>query len=174
MVVLFAVRGQKISTASLRVLLADSLQSRQDTRNALYLKNWLVVEAERADSVMNLWSDFRFVLKKMGFCRAELQIGAETRDFYVPHTAHEQLDLLWQVTHDTAGQVPVALTLYADKENFSESQFALAADIAAEAWSGACSKWKALNGQSMEFDSVAKEAADYRRQKARNLYRPTY
>ncbi len=174
MVLLFALRGQKISTASLRVLLADSLQSRQDTRNALYLKNWLMVEAERADSVINLWSDFRFVLKKMGFCRAELQIGAETRDFYVPHTAHEQLDLLWQVTHDTAGQAPVALTLYAEKENFSESQFALAADIAAEAWSGACSKWKALNGQSMEFDSVAKEAADYRRQKARNLYRPTY
>ena len=141
MVLLFALRGQKISTASLRVLLADSLQSRQDTRNALYLKNWLMVEAERADSVINLWSDFRFVLKKMGFCRAELQIGAETRDFYVPHTAHEQLDLLWQVTHDTAGQAPVALTLYAEKENFSESQFALAADIAAEAWSGA---WPSL------------------------------
>ena len=173
-VILFALRGQKVSTASLRVLLADSLQSRQDTRNALYLKNWLAVEAERADSVINLWADFRFVLKKMGFCRAELRIGAETRDFYVPHTAHEELELLWQETHDTAGQVPVALTLYAEKENFSESQFALAADIAAEAWCGACCKWKEINGQPMEFDSVANEASDYRRQKARNLYRPTY
>ena len=173
-VVLFALRGQKISAASLRVVLTDSLQSRQDTRNALYLKNWLVVEAERADSAIHLWSDFRFVLKKMGFCRVELSMGEETRDFYVPNTPHEEPDLLWQETHDSAGEVTVELTLYGEKDNFSESQFALAADIAAEAWASARSKWKEVNGQPMDFDSVAKEATDYRRQKARDLYRPTY
>lgn len=173
-VILFALRGQKISTASVRVLLTDSLQSRQDTRNALYLKNWLVVEAERADSATHLWSDFRFVLKKMGFCRAELKMGEEARDFYVPNTPHEQLELLWKETHATAGDVPLQLTLYGEKDNFSENQFALAADIAVEAWASARAKWKEINGQPMDFDSVAKEATDYKRQKARNLYRPTY
>jgi UDP-GlcNAc:undecaprenyl-phosphate GlcNAc-1-phosphate transferase len=173
-VVLFGLRGQKISAASVRVLLADSLQSRQDTRNALYLKNWLTVEAERADSAVHLWSDFRFVLKKMGMCRAELKMGEQTRDFYVPHTPHADLELLWKETHRTLGEVPIELTLYGEKDNFSESQFALAADIAAEAWASARSKWKEINGSPMTFDSVAKEATDYKRQKARNLYRPTY
>lgn len=173
-IILFALRGQNISAASVRVLLTDSLQSRQDTRNALYLKNWLVVEAERADSAIHLWSDFRFVLKKMGFCRAELTMGQETRDFYVPNTPHEDLELLWQETHATAGEVSVELTLYGEKDNFSESQFALAADIAAEALAGVRAKWKEVNGSPMDFDSVAKEVTDYRRQKARNLYRPTY
>lgn len=173
-IVLFALRGQKISAASVRVLLTDSLQSRQDTRNAVYLKNWLVVEAERADSAIHLWSDFRFVLKKMGFCRAELTMGQETRDFYVPNTPHAALNLLWQKRHGSAGEVPIELTLYGEKDNFSESQFALAADIAAEAWASTRCKWKEVNGNQMDFDSVAKQASDYKRQKARNLYRPTY
>ena len=173
-IVIFALRGQKISVDSLQILLTDSLQSRQDTRNALYLKNWLVVEAERADSAVHLWSDFRFVLKKMGFCRAELTMGAETRDFYVPNTAHEDLDLLWQESHESHGEVSVALVLYAEKEQFSESQFSQVADIAAEALVLARGKWEEINGSPMAFDSTAKEATDYRRQKARNLYRPTY
>ena len=173
-IVIYALRGQKVTVAGLKILLTDSLQSRQDTRNAMYLKNWLVVEAERADSAKHLWSDFRFVLKKMGFCRAELTMDDETRDFYVPHTPHYNLDRLWQESHQSQGEVSVTLVVYAEKDNFSESQFALAADIAAEAWSTARAKWKEINGSPMTFDSVAQEASDYKRQKARNLYRPTY
>jgi hypothetical protein len=173
-IIIFTLRGQKISAGSIQILLTDSLQSRQDTRNALYLKNWLVVEAERADSAIHLWSDFRFVLKKMGFCRAELTLGEETRHFYVPNTAHEDLDLLWQESHQSHGEVSVTLVLYAEKNDFTESQFPLAADIAAEALSSARAKWKVTNGSPMVFDSIATEATDYKRQKARNLYRPTY
>jgi len=171
-IVIFALRGQKISVGSIHILMTDSLQSRQDTRNALYLKNWLVVEAERADSAIHLWSDFRFVLKKMGFCRAELTMGGQTHVFYVPHAPHEDLDLLWQESHQS--QESVTLVLYAEKDNFTESQFSLSADIAAEAWSSARGKWNAINGSPMAFDSIATEATDYKRQKARNLYRPTY
>ena len=173
-IIIFTLRGQKISAGSIQILLTDSLQSRQDTRNALYLKNWLVLEAERADSAIHLWSDFRFVLKKMGFCRAELTMGEEMRDFYVPNTAHEDLDLLWQESHQSHGEVSVTLVLYAEKHQFTESQFSLAADIAAEALSSARGKWEKTNGSPMAFDSIAKEATDYKSQKARNLYCPTY
>jgi UDP-GlcNAc:undecaprenyl-phosphate GlcNAc-1-phosphate transferase len=173
-IVLFTLRGQKITTTSLRVVLTDSLQSRQDTRNALYLKNWLVVEAERADTAKNLWADFRFVLKKMGFCRAELKISEETRTFYLPNTQHGDLEALWKETHTTSGILPVELTLYGEKDNFSEGQFALLADLAAEAWSDARGKWKEINGSPLDFDSIAKESTNYKSQKARNLYRPTY
>ena len=70
MIVLFILRGQKITAASLRAMLDDSFQARADTKNALYLKNWFVAEVERADTGNHLWADFHFVLKKMGFCKA--------------------------------------------------------------------------------------------------------
>jgi hypothetical protein len=110
----------------------------------------------------------------MGFCRAELKLGEETRTFYVPNTPHEDLELLWTETHHTHGDVEVELALYGEKGNFSESQFALVADIAAEALANARSKWKEVNGAPLDFDSVATESDDYKKQKARNLYRPTY
>jgi UDP-GlcNAc:undecaprenyl-phosphate GlcNAc-1-phosphate transferase len=172
--ILFVLRGQKISAANLRVLMNESLQSRQGTRNAVYLKNWLVAEVERADAAKHLWADFRFVLKKMGFCRAELRLGKETRSFYVPQTPHDQMEQLWTETHLTVGEVGTELTLYGEKNHFSKEQFTLAADIAAEALVSARAKWKELNGTPFDFDAVAKEPESYRKQQARNLYRPTY
>lgn len=173
--VIFVLRGQKISTSNVLVLLADSLQSRQEIHNALYLKDWLLGEVERADSAVHLWSDFRFVLKKMGFYRAELSMGEETRDFYVPNTPHNNPELLWKEINTIKDpETPVSLILYGSKDNFSKNQFAALADIATETWSKVRSKWKEINNSSMDFDSVAVEPISYREQKARNLYRPTY
>lgn len=173
-ILIVVARGRNISTTSVQLLLSNSLQFRQEVRNALYLKHWLVVEVERMHSALHFWSDFRFVLKKIGVCRAELTLGEETRDFYVPHTAHEAPDLLWKETYATSRELTVSLVLYGEKDHFTESGFRLVADIAAEALTDACGKWKALNGCPMNFASTAKEVVDYQRQKARNVYRPTY
>ena len=110
----------------------------------------------------------------MGICRAELKIGEELRSFYVPNTPHEDLEILWRETHTTEGEFAVELTLYGEKDNFSEAQFALIADLAAEALANARAKWKEVNGSPFSFDAVASESDTYRNQKARNLYRPTY
>ena len=173
-VVLFTLRGQKITATSLSLSVNQSLQSRHGTRNALYLKKWLLIEVERADSAKHLWADYRFVLRKMGFCCAELRLGEETRRFFVPGTPHDAPELLWVVTHETHGEVEVALSLHGSKGNFSEEQFALIADIAAEALLDVRAKWKELNGAAFDFDAVAKEPESYRKQNARDLYRPTY
>ena len=173
-IVLFILRGQKITAASLRAMLDDSFQARQDTRNALYLKNWFVAEVERADAGNHLWADFHFVLKKMGFCKAELQLGDDIRQFYIPGTTHEDSDLVWLDVHPVRGAVTGELRLYAEKANFSERQFAIVTDIAAEAWGTAASRWQELNECPLNFEAVAKEPNDYRFQKSRNLYRPTY
>ena len=131
-------------------------------------------ETERADSAKHLWADFRFVLKKMGFCRAELKLGEQTRSFYVPNTPHDSLEQLWTATHRTHGEVEVVLTLYAEKAHFTQSQFGLTADIATEALVKVRAKWKDLYGESLDFDAVAHDLADYRMHRARQLYRPTY
>ena len=174
-VLIFVLRGQNVSTNSFLVFLTDSLQSRKEVRNALYLRDWLVAEAERADSVAHLWSDFQFVLRKIGICRAELTIANETREFYIPNTPTKGSDGLWEGTHEVKQtQNPLLLKLYGEKDNFSESQFTLVADIAAETWCNTCQKWETINECPADFDAIGKEPESYQEQKSRNLYRPTY
>ena len=171
-VFLFAMRGQKLSPQSLSRHLNESVQSRSDTKNALYLRNWLVAEAERADKGEHLWADFRFVLKKMGFCRAELKMNGTSRSFYVPNTGHADTESLWQAY----GSIPGVgeLWLYAEKENLAERQFEIVADIAIEAWTQAAHSWLGVNGEALSFEAEASPPESYRARKARNLYRPTY
>ncbi|MFP4157535.1 MAG: MraY family glycosyltransferase [Opitutales bacterium] len=171
-ILLFAIRGQKISPQSLSKRLNESVQARGDTKNALYLRNWLVAEAERADKGEHLWSDFRFVLKKMGFCRAELTMQGEARSFYVPHTRHAEPNSLWQAQQSIPGVGEIRL--YAEKDNLGERQFEIIADIAIEAWTQAAHKWFTANGEPISFQAEAPAPESYRAQKARNLYRPTY
>lgn len=171
-VVLFALRSQRITPSGIRGALVESSGMRQDTRNALYLKDWLVVEAERADTGNHLWSDFRFILKKMGVCRAELQVNESKRSYFIPDTPHQEEDKLWQETHAIGNGV--TLRLYGEKDHFSEAQFHLISDIAAEAWNKASVRWKEINQVDLTFESEAAEASNYRQQKMRNLYRPTY
>jgi UDP-GlcNAc:undecaprenyl-phosphate GlcNAc-1-phosphate transferase len=175
-IILFVFRGQKIIFGESGTVneLREGLGFRWDARNALHLKNWLVVESERADSGLNLWQDYKFVLKKMGFCRASLTLGMETRTFYVPNTTHADLDALFYQTHTIEGEYPVEIVLYAEKQHLSERQFNLLADLAVETWHAAASKWKTVNGQDISFKATAIESITYRQQRNRALYRPTY
>lgn len=174
-VILFVLRGQNISTNSLLIFLTDSLQSRRDTRNAMYLKDWLIAEAERADRITHLWSDFQFIMKKMGICRAELSIGDKTREFYIPHTPpKDSEDLRVETSNIKQNLYPAQLVVYCEKENMSNNQFVLLADIASEAWTKASQRWQEVNKCPVTFDAVASDPEDHRFQKSRNLYRPTY
>jgi UDP-GlcNAc:undecaprenyl-phosphate GlcNAc-1-phosphate transferase len=171
-IILFTLKGQKVSPEVVRNILTESFKARHDTKNSLHLRDWFIVEAERADTGQHLWADYRFILKKMGFCRAELTIRGAARTFFQPDTPHDKPDLLWTETHKIGPEV--ILTVSAAKDNFSERQFGIISDIAAEAWSKAAVRWKEINDNSLDFDTHASEASNYREQKSRNLYRPTY
>mgnify|MGYP005864633593 CR=1 FL=1 len=66
------------------------------------------------------------------------------------------------------------LTLYAQKDHFSERQFNIISDIACEAWTLAAAEWRLSNDEELTFDAEAKAPTTYREQKSRSLYRPTY
>ncbi|MFU8847800.1 MAG: MraY family glycosyltransferase [Opitutales bacterium] len=170
--VLLFLRRQRMSPQKVGRIVNESWQARQDTKNALKLRDWFVLEAGRADTGEHLWSDFQFVLRKIGFCRAHLRIGQAERSFFIPHSQHSKAECLWQEIHEMEPEVE--LILYADKDFFSERQFAIIADIAGEAWAGAMKQWCLTNGEPLTFASMAKEPENYREQKTRNLYRPTY
>ena len=172
-VILFAFRGQKISANSLRAYFDESVRSRQDNRNALALRDWFVSEVERAGSGADLWSDFQFVLKKMGFSRAVLTVGEEQKEFSLT-TERVEDKPIWGETISLRGELPAILVLNAEEENFTHGQFSLLADIAAESWSKATARWFEINGGFLSFDAKAKEPVSKQRQKVRKLYRPTY
>lgn len=171
-IILFTLKGQKISPGLVRNMLTESFQARHDAKNALCLRDWFIVEADRADTGNHLWADYRFVLKKMGFCRAELVIKGSDRSYFLPDTAYEELASLWHEAHAIGAEVE--LNLYAEKDKFSNRQFSIISDVAAEAWSKASVRWKEVNGSDLDFKAEACKATTYRQQKARNLYRPTY
>ena len=161
-IILFTLRGQKITTGLIRQRVTDSFQAREDTHNALSLLDWLIAEVERADTGNHLWADFSFVLKKMRFCRAVLTIGGEERSFYSPDLPHEDLSLLWSEVHQIGEDT--TLCLYAGKDHFSDVQFGIISDLAAEAWSKASARWKEINKEKLSFDAEVREAPDCQQQ----------
>jgi UDP-GlcNAc:undecaprenyl-phosphate GlcNAc-1-phosphate transferase len=154
--ILFTLRGQKITTGLIRQRVTDSIQTRQDTQNALYLQDWLIGEVERADTGNQLWADYRFVLKKMGFCRAVLTIAGDERSFRLEDSPCEDLSLLWSEAYQTGNKT--SLCVYADKAHFSEGQFSIMSDLAAEAWSKASARWKEIHKGNLTFEAEASEA----------------
>ena len=170
--ILLMVRGRNITVRDVGRIMGESLAARQDNKNAIYLRDWFALEAVRADSGEHLWSDFRFVLKKIGFCRAELRIGREQRSFFIPNTAHDQPEYLWQETHQIG--TDAELVLYAEKDYFTQRQFESVSDVAAEAWNRAATSWLLKNQQPLTFAAIAKEPENYREQKSQSIYRPTY
>jgi len=173
-VILIALRGKNITASSIQVLLSDSLQSRQNTRNALYLKDWFIAEVDRADSGNHLWSDFHFILMKMGFCRAHLELNESFRSFYIPATSHRLETTEHEFKHYFKNKTTGQLVLHAEKDLFSERQFHLICDIALEAWIKGAEKWILLHAVELDFDAVAKESESYKSHNSRRLYRPTY
>ena len=173
-VLLVALRGQKISLTSVQVYLSDSLGTRVDTQNAIILKNWFALEAERADTGSHLWTDFQFIVKKMGFCRAEIHLDGLHHSFFTPGSPEPESKNLLCLSQKIFGVASGELILYAEVDNFTDRHFNLLCDIALEAWVQASAKWLTANDTTLTLEAVAKPMENYRSQKVRNLYRPTY
>jgi hypothetical protein len=69
---------------------------------------------------------------------------------------NEDLSLLWSEAHQTGNNT--LLCVYADKAHFSEGQFSIMSDLAAEAWSKASARWKEIHKGNLTFEAEASEA----------------
>ncbi len=56
--------------------LGKSLALRKETRYALTLNRWLVLEIEKHNSVEELWQDYQFVVKKLCFNKVIVRLPA--------------------------------------------------------------------------------------------------
>ncbi len=149
--------------------LGKSLALRKETRYALTLSRWLEMEVERQDSVEELWQDYRFVIRKLGFSRVRLVLpdGAnawqcdefQERAAEMQHICHEMND----------GTV---IELDADKTVMSEMLFNLLSDLASESWYKAASRWRLINKTAVEFVSKATPPGTTAQKKFVRFYAP--
>jgi UDP-GlcNAc:undecaprenyl-phosphate GlcNAc-1-phosphate transferase len=144
-----------------------TLAWRRETRYALTLAQWLEMEAERRSCVFELWQEYQFVVKKLGFSEAKLALpdGA-----HVWRCAGEEAGLgsLHRARHEVGAGSNVELAAY--ESVLPEELFELLAELAAEAWQKAARRWQEIHDAPLRFVSVSSDTSRFR--KVPRLYEP--
>jgi UDP-GlcNAc:undecaprenyl-phosphate GlcNAc-1-phosphate transferase len=127
--------------------LGDSLRLRKETRYALTLDRWFMLEAERRGRAEDLWEDYQFVVKKLGFSRLKLTLpGGAARawqaDDFDPQTTRHL-----QASHEMSDGTVVELT--GASKRMPEALFSLLGDLAAEMWYKAAQRCRATHGKTV-------------------------
>src|SRR6185295_15328148 len=104
-----------------------SLELRKDIQYALLVRNWLEMESERVGSLDELWADFIFLARKLGFSKVALKFDGRTCAWEANVDAHSLLS--HTITHELhLGGDTVLLVLRAP-ENMDRKRFELLSDL---------------------------------------------
>jgi UDP-GlcNAc:undecaprenyl-phosphate/decaprenyl-phosphate GlcNAc-1-phosphate transferase len=110
-----------------------SIETRREVQYALALGHCLRLEAARAHSLSDLWQDFSFMVRKLGFTAARLQLDTKERSWLqddpgpqtgTPHLLRQELE----------GGRAGTLELEAPVDFMDERIFELLAELSVEAW----------------------------------------
>lgn len=134
---------------SIGKVFGNSLEMRKEVQYVLQMARWLELEAERCDSIDSLWNDYKFMLRKVNFCKVELQLDATP---YVWNSLTEKPGPLFEVSHDLRGNHHMVMSFWASEENCSLKQFELMSELMAEAWMKATCKWQAIHELPLQID----------------------
>ena len=119
--------------------LGKSLHLRKQTRYALTLDRWFVLEAERANSLDDLWQDYRFVVQKLGFAKVSISLPAGTQHVWEIDGWVASSLSFWHTAHEISDGT--VIDFIADKQLMSETEFGLLGDLASETWYKAVKRW---------------------------------
>lgn len=136
--------------------LGSSLDMRKEVQYALLLRNWLEMEAERTESVDHLWTDLKFMARKIGFTEMSMSVGTDKRSWNTDavdaaggaHSAQHELQINDQV---------VRLQFRARKEDMSLKLFSILSELMAEAWQHASVRWRESRNLPFTFSPPANE-----------------
>jgi UDP-GlcNAc:undecaprenyl-phosphate GlcNAc-1-phosphate transferase len=142
-----------------RRVLGTSLQLRRESRYALAMMAWLEIEAERCDTLQELWTSYLFFTRKMGFFHLRLVLEAGT-DFVWRSLVAAESDAEWhRVRQDLAFANIRAIEFSARTSAMSAETFQHLAELAAEAWMKAAQRWKAARGHNVIFTPALPQIA---------------
>jgi UDP-GlcNAc:undecaprenyl-phosphate GlcNAc-1-phosphate transferase len=143
-----------------------SLSWRRETRYALTLAQWLEMEAERRECVFELWQDFQFVGKKLGFSEIRLAL-ADGSHVWRSAGLEAGLGKLHRTRYESgSGQIELA----AFESVLPAQLFELLSELAAETWQKAARRWQEVHQAPVRFASVSADTSQFR--KVSRLYEP--
>jgi UDP-GlcNAc:undecaprenyl-phosphate/decaprenyl-phosphate GlcNAc-1-phosphate transferase len=116
-----------------------SIETRQEVQYALALARLLELEAARAHSMADLWQDFSFMVRKLGFSFARFQLDHTERRWRLHHPGTPATPP-HQLRQELEGGRAGILELRAPVHLMDERLFELLADLTTEAWLTAFSR----------------------------------
>jgi UDP-GlcNAc:undecaprenyl-phosphate/decaprenyl-phosphate GlcNAc-1-phosphate transferase len=137
-----------------------ALSWRQETRYALTLGHWLEMEAERRECVFELWQDFQFVVKKLGFSEVQMRLPDGLQAW---RAAGQEVGLgeLHRTRYDLSSGSYIE---FAACESVLPAQlFELLAELAAETWQKAARRWQAIHEAPLRFAAVSSDTSQFRK-----------
>jgi UDP-GlcNAc:undecaprenyl-phosphate GlcNAc-1-phosphate transferase len=130
-----------------------SLRLRKETRYALMLCQWLELEAERSESMQELWTTFLFIARKLGFSQVRLILNEQTdfvwRNFAAARTDTDQLR---RRRLDVRFANISAVEFSAAADVMTAGVFEHLTELAAEAWMKAAQRWQNSSGHTVYFE----------------------
>jgi UDP-GlcNAc:undecaprenyl-phosphate GlcNAc-1-phosphate transferase len=139
--------------------LGNSLELRKQIRYALSLSHWLQLEAERSSSPEELWADFGFAVKKLGFSAVTLTAHGVRRQWTdrapaSPDTARTGNRSRRELSEGCS------LEFTAPEARLEEGAFNLLSELAAESWIKASSRWQDVHQLPLFFSEPPRAAAE--------------
>jgi UDP-GlcNAc:undecaprenyl-phosphate/decaprenyl-phosphate GlcNAc-1-phosphate transferase len=131
-------------------VLGNSLQMRKTTEYVLTLSRWLELEAERRESLDDLWADFNFMAARLGFSEVRLTLADGQKIW-----AAEKMMAAGTDRHRFRREFNHAMTLEfaAETRTMDRQLFEHLCELASEAWHKAALRWCRLQGLPPAFQS---------------------
>ena len=129
--------------------LGRSLALRKETRYALTLSRWFLLEIERHDSAAEFWRDYQFLVRKLHLASVKVTLPDGSSNIW----QDEELDHLVGNFHRAIHEISdgTILEFHSEKEAGPNILFNLLGDLAAETWYKAASRWKATDKPPLHF-----------------------
>ncbi len=129
---------------SISRVVGNSLEMRKDIQYALLLGRWLELEAERCESIDDLWGDFKFVVRKVSFSKVELHLDGSVSTWKTVLQPGKE-DEFRIVKHDLPGNHAMSLHFTGHSEVMPREKFEIISELMAEAWLKATRRWQSLH-----------------------------
>jgi len=153
-------------------VLANSLGMRRQTQYALCLKQWLELEGGRHKALENLWSDFVFAARRLGFVAVRLRLNEAERAWQQPGNFGPMRLARYEMQNGRFGilefQVPVCPKEFSRRENTCDPNskcellskccpsdprvFETMSELLAESWTKAAVRWRKCNKVPFKLD----------------------
>jgi len=131
--------------------LGVSLRLRKETRYALALCQWLEMEAERCETLQDLWTTYLFITRKLGLSQVKLVLDSG-RTVSRDQSIHRQPSDFHRNRHELPLANIKAIEFGSESSAMSVRLFEHLTELAAEAWMKAVQRWQSVNQLPVVFE----------------------